>query len=299
MSDAATATAPATLPMPALRAKSHEIWVGLFVLAGIFAVAFTLFTLTDPSTFRGRTKLVAHVPDASGIRRGDPVQMRGVNIGRTKAFALRGGGVDITLEIDKGYEIPADSKVVLRGTGLLGEMVAEVIPGTSAEMARPGAALAGSVAGGPFAAAESVASQADKTLQQLQKLLDDRTVGNVQQSTEEVAQVLSEISGLASEQRSQLRTLTSSLQRSAKGVESAVAGPELQRSNPAARLLDGADGRHGRVAGADREPRRRRCCRGSSMARARSAGSAATTRSTSTPTPRWPTSPRRRRRSPR
>jgi phospholipid/cholesterol/gamma-HCH transport system substrate-binding protein len=244
MNHAATATA--TIPMPALGGRNREIWVGLFVLAGIFAVAFTLFTLTDPSTFRGRTRLLAHVPNAAGIRRGDPVQMKGVNIGRTKAFTLRDGGVDITLEIDKGYSVPADSKVVLKGTGLLGEMVAEVLPGTSSASAKGGTVLPGSVSAGPFGMAQDVAGEATKTLERLQALLSERTVGNVQQSSEDLARTLA-----------QVRELTSSLRRSAKGVESAVGGPELQRSlqrlDSLTARLDGMAGTLEQTAGSAQE----------------------------------------------
>ena len=223
-------THAATIPMPALRGKNHEVWVGLFVLAGILAVFFTLFTVTNPSTFRGRTRIAAQVPDAGGIRRGDPVQVKGVNIGRVKGFTLAPTGVRIDLEIDKGYSVPSDSKVVLRGAGLLGEMVAEVIPGVSTERARPGTTLAGSLGSGPFGMVQDVADEADQTLVRLQALLSEETVGNVERGTEDLAQLLSQLSELAAEQRAQLQTLTSSLQRSANGVEAAVGGPRLERT---------------------------------------------------------------------
>ena len=39
------------------------------------------------------------VPDAGGVRRGDPVQMRGVNIGRVVGFGMVPEGVEIRLEL--------------------------------------------------------------------------------------------------------------------------------------------------------------------------------------------------------
>ena len=38
------------------------------------------------------------VTDAGGLRRGDPVQMRGVNIGRVVGFDMAPNGVEIRLE---------------------------------------------------------------------------------------------------------------------------------------------------------------------------------------------------------
>ena len=60
----------------------REVRVGLFVLIGAAASLWILFLTTDPATFRGRYMVTTTVPEAMGLRKGDPVQMRGVNIGR-------------------------------------------------------------------------------------------------------------------------------------------------------------------------------------------------------------------------
>ncbi|TFH64304.1 MAG: MCE family protein, partial [Gemmatimonadales bacterium] len=89
------------------RNKSRlEFRVGLFVLVGIVTALFALFLLTDPSTFRGRYRISTVVEDAGGIRRGDPVQMRGVNVGRVMSFSMAPQGVRITLEIEGAWDIP-------------------------------------------------------------------------------------------------------------------------------------------------------------------------------------------------
>src|SRR6185295_5011234 len=65
-------------PDPRQRGRDREMWVGVFVIVGILATFGLLFVLTDAATFRGRYILTTVVPNAGGIRRGDPVQMRGV-----------------------------------------------------------------------------------------------------------------------------------------------------------------------------------------------------------------------------
>ena len=50
---------------------------------------------TDAATFRGRYIITTFVPNAGGIRRGDPVQMRGVNIGRVTDFQMVPDGVAV------------------------------------------------------------------------------------------------------------------------------------------------------------------------------------------------------------
>ena len=123
--------------MPPARGRYREAWVGLFVVAGLLAVLMTLALMTDAAMFRGRYIVITNVPNASGIRKGDPVQMRGVNVGRIIGFTIAQQGVDIRLEIEGEYPIPTDSRVELKASGLLGGMFADVIPGTRARQ-RPG-----------------------------------------------------------------------------------------------------------------------------------------------------------------
>lgn len=216
--------------MPSVRGRYREVWVGAFVLLGLVASLALLFTLTSPATFRGRAVLEVTVPDASGIRRGDPVQMRGVTIGRVRDFELTDQGVTLQLEVEREYPIPADSRVELRSNNLLGEMVASVLPGKSERLAGDGAVLPGVVGSQPFGQVGEVAEEASTTLSRITSLLDEETVGHLQGSSGELHSALGELATLAADQRAQLHALTSSLRRSATGLEGAVAGPELQRS---------------------------------------------------------------------
>ncbi len=120
-------------PPPPSRGKHREAWVGLFVVAGILATVILLAVMTDAALFRGRYIVTTNVPNAGGIRKGDPVQMRGVNIGRIIGFGIGQKDVDVRLEIEGEYKIPKDSRVEVKAAGLLGGMVAEVIPGASPE----------------------------------------------------------------------------------------------------------------------------------------------------------------------
>src|SRR5881397_2977537 len=118
-------------PPPVTRGRDRAFWVGVFVIFGILAVLLSLFTFTDAALFRGRYIVTTYVPDAGGIRRGDPVQLRGVNIGRVQRFRISHDQVAVRLEIEGEYKIPADSKVMLKSAGIVGGTVADIIPGVS------------------------------------------------------------------------------------------------------------------------------------------------------------------------
>ncbi|HET7275653.1 MAG TPA: MlaD family protein [Longimicrobiaceae bacterium] len=217
------------LALPA-RSATRELRVGAFVLVGVLAFFVALFTLTDVGTFRGRYYASTVVEDAGGLRNGDPVQMRGVNIGRIAGFDIVPEGVSIRMELQNEYDVPVDSHVVLRSSGLLGGMVADVVPGNAEAELDDGDVIPGTSESGFLNAAVDVGTRADSVLGRMARLLSDRTVGAVGESAVELQILLEELSALASEQRAALSTLSSSLTRSAEGVESAVAGPELARA---------------------------------------------------------------------
>ncbi len=221
--------------MAPVRTPRREVHVGLFVVMGILAVLAALFALTDPGTVRGRYYVSTVVQDAGGIRKGDPVQMKGVNIGRIRDFTIDRGGVRISMELehDDGYVVPSDSRVAIISGGLLQSMVAEILPGSSPEPLRDGAVLPSENTPTLTGTVEKLGSDADTVLLRAQQLLNTQTIESVGASAQQMQELLVQLTALASEQRGQLNALTTSLQRSAQGLEGTVAAvnqPELARA---------------------------------------------------------------------
>jgi len=212
-----------------VRSRQRDVWTGAFVLAGILAILVALFTLTDAATFRGRYIVTTVVDDAGGIRRGDPVQMRGVNIGRVQKFDMVPGGVAIRLELEGEYDVPRDSRVILRSAGMLGGVIADIEPGRSSERLRGGNELPGVRAEGVFDMAGDVGARASEVLERIKGALSEQTVSALGDGATELRVLLAELNMLAAEQRKELATLMKSLSRSASGVEQAVGGPQLAR----------------------------------------------------------------------
>lgn len=218
--------------MSALPARSthREIRVGMFVVVGVLAFLIALFTLTDVGTFRGRYYVSTVVESAGGMRRGDPVQMRGVNIGRVTGFEMVPEGVSVELELYDRYTVPDDSRVLVRSSGLLGGMVVDVVPGDSPDDLDDGDVIPGGLEPGVLEAAAGLGGQAESVLARVDALLSQRTVGAVGESAAELQVLLAELNALVTQQRSELAEVSTSLRRSAAGVERATAGPELERS---------------------------------------------------------------------
>ena len=134
------------------------------------------------------------------------------------------------LEIEGQYKIPADSHFIVNVSSVLGDMAAEIEPGTSPKQLHSGDRIEGVTAPSVVTKAGEIADQASETLGRVQNLLSDQTVDNVESSTANLSQVLEDLDSLVSEERAQVTSLTQSLNRTAGGLEKAASGPELQRS---------------------------------------------------------------------
>ncbi|HRB11879.1 MAG TPA: MlaD family protein [Vicinamibacteria bacterium] len=221
----------AAVVAPPVRGKNQELWVGLFVIIGTLTTVYLLLTLTDAAMFRGRYIVSSTVKDASGVRKGDPVQMRGVGIGRVQKFLINSNGVKVYLEIEGEYStIPADSHVELVSAGLLGGMVARVIPGTATEVARNGSELAGEIPASIQQQADDIAGEAKKTLTRVQTLLSDPMIKDTQSSIKELDSLLKRLSSIAAEQQKELKTLTTSMREASQNIEKATSREEIDRA---------------------------------------------------------------------
>ena len=222
---------------PPSRGRDQAVWVGFFLVVGIIAIFAALFILTDAAFFRGRYIVSTVVTDAGGIRRGDPVQMRGVNIGRVQRLKIAKDNVEIRLELEGEYKVPKDSHVELKSGGLLGGTIAEIVPGDSPEYLRNGDHVDGRMVPGLFDAANRVAGQVEKVMGQVEKLMTDATVknfaataDNAQVASRDMRKLIADVSTAVAEQRKTLATLEASLQRSATGFEKVANAPELDRA---------------------------------------------------------------------
>lgn len=204
----------------------REFQVGVFVILGVLSVMTALFLLTDPSMFRGRYLATTVVQDAGGIRKGDPVQMKGVNIGRVHAFSLVPEGVSITLEIEGEWEIPSDSRTRLVSSGILGGRTVEVVPGDSPMPLRSGGELPGEMMPGLMDFPPELGQNVESVVGRLEDLLAAPTVEDLRGSAHQIRELMAHLSILAQEQGEEVARLTASLNRSAQGLEEAAGSGE-------------------------------------------------------------------------
>ena len=103
-----------------------EIWVGVFVAAGIaafFMLAMKVSNLSAYNDDAGYT-ITARFEDISGLKTRSPVTMAGVRIGRVSDIYFDNDSLEavVTMRIDgKHSSLPKDSSASIYTAGLLGE----------------------------------------------------------------------------------------------------------------------------------------------------------------------------------
>lgn len=123
-----------------------ELWVGVFMLAGISALLVLAFKVANVQGF-GNTQtytLKAHFDNIGGLKVRSPVKVGGVTVGEVTAITLdKQSYVPIvTLDINQkfGY-FPETSSAAILTSGLLGEQFLGIRPGfidTDTEMLHNG-----------------------------------------------------------------------------------------------------------------------------------------------------------------
>jgi len=114
--------------------KSLELWVGLFVAAGILALAMLAFkvgNLTTADVVDGY-KVKANFDNVGGLKVKAAVTVAGVRVGRVTGIAFDSNRYQavVTMDIDGQYKnIPVDSTANILTSGLLGDQYIGVEPG--------------------------------------------------------------------------------------------------------------------------------------------------------------------------
>jgi len=119
--------------------KTSEIIVGLFVLVGITCLGYVAIKLgkLEVLSESGYT-VYADFPTVAGLKRGDPVEIAGVKVGRVESIGLADDRARLQLRINDAIKLQEDVIASVRARGLIGDKFVLVSPGASDKIIPPG-----------------------------------------------------------------------------------------------------------------------------------------------------------------
>jgi phospholipid/cholesterol/gamma-HCH transport system substrate-binding protein len=129
----------------ALRGPRLEFAVGTFLLLALVSLLVLAFASTNRQFGRSDGySLVAHFSTLGQLRLQAPVRIGGVAVGRVTKIDLDPTSFDavVTLDIDKRYQLSADTSAGIFTSGLLGESYIGLQPGGDPDVLQPGEEIA-------------------------------------------------------------------------------------------------------------------------------------------------------------
>jgi phospholipid/cholesterol/gamma-HCH transport system substrate-binding protein len=111
--------------------NGRDLWVGLFILAGLTAIAFLSVSLGG-ATYRGPggLGLVATFDQVGGLKPRAPVVVSGVKVGQVGEIRLDEDlRAKVLLNVDSSLELPRDTSASILTSGVLGDQYVELEPG--------------------------------------------------------------------------------------------------------------------------------------------------------------------------
>jgi len=121
-----------------MQTRVVEVWVGLFVAAGLLALVGLALQVSNIPLFQkvDGYQVQMRFDDIGGLRQRAPVTMAGVRIGRVTSIQLDPATFEavVTVTIEHAYDrIPEDSDARIYTSGLLGEQYIAIQPGGGVE----------------------------------------------------------------------------------------------------------------------------------------------------------------------
>ena len=118
--------------------REIEIGVGLFMLVGIFALAYLSVRLGQVDIFGAQGYTVyADFPTVGGLKTGSTVEIAGVPVGRVNSIQLKDYQARVAMHINNGVRIQTDAIVSIKTKGLIGEKFVQINPGGSEKAVPP------------------------------------------------------------------------------------------------------------------------------------------------------------------
>lgn len=122
------------------RSPVRDLIAGLFVLAGIGAIAFLSLRVagTQLST-GGGLRLYASFDQTGGLKARAPVEIAGVRVGRVAGIDLsKDFRARVALDLDSGLAVPVDTTASIVTAGLLGDRYISLQLGGDPEILQSG-----------------------------------------------------------------------------------------------------------------------------------------------------------------
>ena len=133
-----------------MKKYNKELWVGVFVLLGILAIAYMSIKLGNVTMFSDEfNEYKASFTNATGLKLNAPVQMYGVEIGHVSRIELDLDGKEtnsvpvavVYLKVPKEYRLDDECVASIKTSGLIGDKFLDLSLGAGTDFLSDGGTI--------------------------------------------------------------------------------------------------------------------------------------------------------------
>ena len=110
--------------------RGTEIQVGLALVVALFVLVFGLMWFQDYQIGASYERVSVVFAKVGGLGPGDPVEVRGLDLGKVTSIDIIDGGVLVTLRLPDAVVLREDAVIRLGSAGIMGERIVAIEPGT-------------------------------------------------------------------------------------------------------------------------------------------------------------------------
>lgn len=199
------------------------IALGLLTIVAAVVFFWGLYFLLGNTALRGGTELIVALEDGGGLKRGDRVNVQGVEVGAVQSVRLNeSGGVSASIRVDNEIVLPADTRAAVTGD-VFGAHIVDLRPGKALVRLEKGDTVYGVSDPSPLELAAGLGDQASAILTSADSLLSPDMISNLRATAEVLPASAVELRAVFGE----LRQASTSLRRTVENVEQARTGEQM------------------------------------------------------------------------
>lgn len=122
-----------------------DLWVGIFVVAGLGALLFLALKVGNMTGFESGTAYTvkAEFENIGGLKPRAPIKSAGVVVGRVSDISFDNDSYEavVSMKLDERFKFPTDTSAAIMTSGLLGEQYIALEAGGESKMLAEGDSL--------------------------------------------------------------------------------------------------------------------------------------------------------------
>lgn len=204
--------------------KRNVFALGVLTVLAAAVFFWGFYYLLGTPVLKGGMDVIVRLEHGAGLKRGDRVQLQGVEVGSVKSVGLGGAaGVIAILRLNDKIPLPADTRASVSGD-VFGAHAIELVPGTALVKLEPGDTISGVQAPALAEIAGQLSTRATGLITRADSLLSPQTVRDLQSTAAVLPSSALELRAAFVE----LRLAAAALRRTTEEVETAKSGEALR-----------------------------------------------------------------------